>query len=334
MRAKLVAAAGVAVSAALVLYIAYKFDLRAAAGALALADMWWFVPAAGLYVLLFPLRGIRWSILLRDVKKVPVGSATEVFLVGFMANNLLPARLGDVARAFVLAKREGVSATSSFANVMLERVFDGLTVVGMLAAVLLIDPPAATWVRGVGGLFAALFVGVVVASALLAWNEAFALRLAARLLSPLPKKLSEKLLDLAAKLAKGLHTLKSPKATLQVIGLSILIWSAEVGVYFIAQRAFGLSIPPLGLVLTMAVLTLGLTAPSAPGFVGVYEYTLIKTVGLYGVGEPLAPAFAIAMHLIHYVPGTLLGLGCTWLAGYKLRELRSAGDELAEGEPA
>jgi glycosyltransferase 2 family protein len=330
MRVRILKWAGVLLSVALIAYIATRFDLAAALKAVALADPSWLAIATLAYLAQFPLRGLRWSILMRAVKPVSFATATEIFMIGFMANNVLPARLGDVARAFILAKRENVPASATFSNVLLERVFDGIVVVAFLSLVLLIDPPAASWVGAVAFAMAMVFASAVVACGLVAWNEGRVLRLVASFLSFMPKELTEKIVALLAKLAQGIRCLKSPKETALVILLSLVIWSGEVAVYFLAERALGISISYLGLMLVMAILTLGLTAPSAPGFVGVYEGLIIAGVGVYGVTEPLAPAFAITMHLIHYVPGTLLGLIASWRSGMRLKELRRVEKAIEE----
>lgn len=333
MRAKILSWLGVLLSLGLLAYLLSRFDLGEVLSALRLAEAHWLLLAALLYVALFPLRGLRWAILYRDVKPISTLLATEVFLVGFMANNLMPARLGDVARAFVLGKRERISVTTTFSNILLERVFDGLTVVGFLFFVLLVAPPEAGWVSAVGALMGLVFFGALAAATSVAFFEAQTLRLVRFATGPLPPALGAKLLSLVTKLAHGFRPLKSPGAVLGVLGLSLVIWAVEVLVYWVAQHAFGLEVPLLGLALVMAILTLGITAPSAPGFVGVYEALVISAVGLYGVKEPLAPAYAIAMHLIHYVPGTLLGLLSTWRLGLKVTELRHNTTLVSEPPP-
>ena len=112
--------------------------------------------------------------------------------------------------------------------------------------------------------------------------------------------------------------------TLEVLGLSLLVWSLEISVYVLVGKAFGLGVPAHGMALVMCVLTLGLTAPSAPAFVGVFEGLVVAAIGVYGVGDPLAPAFAVAMHIIHFLPGTLLGAVASWRLGLKVKELRGA----------
>ena len=103
---------------------------------------------------------------------VLLASASEAFIIGFMANNVLPARLGDVARAFVLARRRRIPAAGTFASVMLERIFDGIVVVGFLNAVLWLAPPSGTWIRPLAYLGALIFVGALTVCLLIARFEA------------------------------------------------------------------------------------------------------------------------------------------------------------------
>lgn len=318
---------GVALSGVLLYWIATKFDLGEAAKAIALADPVWLVGAGLVYASLFSLRGIRWAILLKPIKEVSWTTAGEVFAVGFMANNVLPARLGDVARAYVLARRENITAAASFSSVMLERIFDGVTVVAFLNLVLWIDPPEADWIGPFGLLMAAVFVGAIVVCALVVWNQRTVTALIAKVFFFLPNHLIDKVYGLTDRLSTGLHSLKSLTRTLEVIGLSLVIWTIETSVYVLAAKGFGIEIDFLGMMLVMAVLTLGLTAPSAPGFVGVFEGLIIKAVGLYGIVGPEAVAYAVSVHIIHFVPGTLLGLLFSWRSGLKLGELSRAADE-------
>jgi uncharacterized protein (TIRG00374 family) len=332
VRAKLAAWLGVMVSVAVLGYLVAQFDVAGAIRALGMAEVAWALPAALVYLALFPLRGLRWSLLMGSVRapaaagaasapaRVPVGVATEVFVVGAMANNVMPARLGDVARAFVLSRRAGVPATATLANVLLERILDGLVVVGFLSVVLVIAPPEAAWVTSVGVSMAAVFVAALSGCALLAWNQRRALGLLVWLLRPFPG-LAERVHPRVALLVEGLAVLREARRMAVVLALSLGIWTLEVAVYALAQRAFGLELPWSGLCLVMAVLTLGLTAPSAPGFVGVFEGLIVAAVALYGVGDEIALAFALTMHLIHYVPVTVLGLFYAWRSGLRIREL-------------
>ena len=325
MNARLVTWAGIALSAALIVWIVNKFDVAEAARVLGQADLGWIVAAAAVYGGLFIIRGWRWAVLLLPVKPVSGWRCFEVFTIGFMANNVLPARLGDVARAYVLARQERLPAASSFSSVMLERIFDGVTVVLFLNVVLFLRPTEDAWINYVRALSGAVFVGAILVCGLIAWSERTVLALVRRLLFFAPEGVRLRVEGLVARLSAGLHILRSPSQTAIVIFLSLAIWTIETSVYVLAGFAFGFDIGFLGMVLVMAVLTLGLSVPSAPGFVGVFEGLIITAVGLYGVTGDQAFAFAVAVHLIHFVPGTLLGLLFAWRSGLRLTELRSAG---------
>lgn len=325
MRAGLITWAGVALSGAMVVWILTKFDLAEAAKVIGSASPGWIVASALVYGSLFTLRGWRWAVLLRPVKAVSAWRCFEVFTIGFMANNVLPARLGDVARAYVLARQERLPAASSFSSVMLERIFDGVTVVLFLNVVLYLRPTEDAWINYVRALSAAVFLGAIVVCGLIAWNERLVRALIDRALFFVPDGLRDKLLGLVDRLGAGLHALRSPSQTAVVIGLSLVIWTVETSVYVLAGYAFGLDIGFLGMVLVMAVLTLGLSVPSAPGFVGVFEGLIITAVGLYGVAGDGAFAFAFTVHLIHFIPGTLLGVYFAWRSGLQLAELKAAG---------
>ncbi|MCA9551909.1 MAG: flippase-like domain-containing protein [Myxococcales bacterium] len=331
MKGRIVTWLGLLLSAGLLAWIATRFDLTAAAAALKVADLGWLAVATVVYCALFALRGVRWSILLSPLAPVSWSTAAEVFVVGFMANNVLPARLGDVARAYVLSRRRSIPAAGTFSSVMLERIFDGIIVVAFLNAVLWVAPPDGAWIKPVAYLAALVFVGALAACAIAAFFEAPMLAILHRLLGR--GALAERLCGLVERLGRGLHALKSPAQTAKVVALSVLVWSIEVVVYVLVARAFGLELPLLGLVLTMCLLTLGLVAPSAPGFLGVFETVVVQALALYGVAGDEGLAYAVTLHLIHYVPGTLLGLAFAWKSGLRLGELRAAARAPSAAEP-
>lgn len=324
---------GIGLSLALVVWLLGRLDLHEVAAQMGTARPLPLVFGAFAYLALFPLRGWRWALLLgplahrAGVAAPSVPLATRAFSVGFMANNLLPARLGDVVRALVLAREAKVPRTASLATVLLEKIFDGLTVVGILGfalATLPLAEEAATPYRAVGFLMAAGFGGALVVSIALTWAEQLTLRIFERLLAPLPAGLRSRLLGLLERVASGLGSLRAPRLGLGITALSLAIWLLEVVVYVGVAASLGLDVGFVSLALVMAVLTLGLTAPSAPGFVGVFEALVIPALGLVGVAAEPAAAFALLLHAIHFAPGTLLGAWAAWKSGLNARDLRRA----------
>ena len=321
MRTRLISLLGVAVSAGIIFYMISQFDLGQTKTVFGSAKVEWLGLAAVLYLLLFPLRGLRWSWLLANIKPIPVATSTQTLMIGAMANNILPARLGDVVRAYLLSRRANLAATATFSNVLLERIIDGCTVIAVLSAVLIFDPPQNDWVGPLGLTMAAVFFAALTICTVLAAAPNLFWKLARPLLSWLPDGFSSKVENKLELLLSGIKVLTQPGLMLRVVGISIFIWIAEAGIYVVCQQAFGLSVPFSGAILVMAVLTLGLTAPSGPGFVGVFEGLVVAGVALYGVEPNAGLAFAIAMHLIHYVPVTLIGVIYVWRTGLQLRQL-------------
>lgn len=317
---------GLLLSAALVIYLALELDLPAVAQAVDSAQLGPLLVGTLIYCALFALRGLRWAWLLRPLVHVPTGLATRGFLIGFMANNLLPARLGDLVRAFVLARRAEVPRAASFASVLLERIFDGLVVVGILAASLSLVSVTAHLERleqltSLAGLMGLAFAGALSVCAGLVWAESSTLGIVQRLTRPFPTIMQERGLRLLTRVASGLHVLRSRRAAVIVLALSMLIWALEVLVYVFVAKALGLEVSVAGLALVMAVLTLGLTAPSAPGFVGVFEALVIPSLALLGVPSEEGAAFALLLHGIHYLPGTALGGLAAWSLGLRWTDL-------------
>lgn len=298
---------GLALSTIALIWIGLQLDLARAWSSLGRAELDLVALAALVYSSLFILRGLRWSRLLVPLASVSVRTATEVFLVGFFVNNLLPARLGDVARGVVLSRSTTVPAVASLSSIVLERVLDGLTVVLFLTVALEAAPPSADWVRGFQVMMTAAFAGALALCVAVVVARTRTLAVAERILSFAPR-LCRTTQDLLNRVADGFMSLSSGRRIAEVGVLSLAIWSIEVLVYLILSKAFGFSMNPFGLMLVMAILTLGLSAPSAPAFVGVFEGLIMSAIGLYGVSESEAFAFAVMLHAVHFLPGSVLGL--------------------------
>ena len=319
-----VAILGLILSAAAVVWLGAQLDLERAWAALRGARPELIGLAAVLYTSLFVLRGLRWSRLLKPVAPVSIPSATEVFLIGFVANNVLPARLGDVARGIVLARQAALPTVASLSSVVLERIFDGLTVVFFLSVALEAAPPSADWVRSFQTMAATAFTLALALCVAIAVARTQTLAIAHRMLTFLPVRMRFALQSLLTRIADGLMSLSSRRLFAEVCFLSLVIWSVEVLVYIVIAKAFGFSVPAFGLVVVMAVLTLGLTAPSAPAFVGVFEGLIVSAIGLYGISGSEALAFAVVLHAVHFLPGSILGLWAATKSGIELSSIPSS----------
>lgn len=274
-----------------------QFDYRVVPGALLL----YFT---GVWV-----RALRWRHLLAPLGRFTAGQLFPIVVIGYMANNVLPFRLGEIVRAYVLRERAGVSTSGSLATIAVERICDGLTMLGFLLAasqVIALNGQlrqlAAVTSVIFGLLLVALWVAVISSRArgtLLA-----ALRLA------LPGALEERVIPIVERFIDGLRVLRSWRDLAAVACFSILAWTFEAAMYLAIAAGFGL--PNFGAaaaLLTTASANLATLIPSAPGYVGTFEAGVqLVANGLLRIPREQALSYAVVVHAALYFPITLWGL--------------------------
>ena len=303
-----------AVSAFLLWWAFRDVNFAEALGFLRAVRLGWLLAAVGVATSLFPLRLIRWRLLLRreDGQAYAWLPLWHAIAMGFAANNLLPFRAGEVVRTVAASRLTGARLSTSLASVVVERVFDALTVVGLLSLALLLPgmPPGLT-VAGVPVQRVATSAGLVAVAALLAagWVVAFpepAERLVRRLIPS--DRLALRLVGLIEGIRQGLGVLQSPARLAGVVGWSIVLWLANALSFYLAFRAFELPVGYLAAIILQGVLAFGIAVPSAPGYVGPFEAVITAVLGVYGIGASQAVAYAVGYHLTTFVPITVLGV--------------------------
>jgi uncharacterized protein (TIRG00374 family) len=302
----------------------------------------WLLLAAGTATLTFPIRTVRWRYLLRDQGAVlPVPPLWHATAIGFMANNLIPARAGEVARAYAAHALTGVRFTTAFASIAVERVFDGLFLVGLLVAGFLAGGfttdaavqgvPLSRIALGGAGLFGSVFV---VALAVV-WQPAVTRRLAHALFQRLlPGRWADRILVLVDGALDGLSALRAPGRLGAVLVWSLVLWLTNAASFTLAFVAFGLSLPWGAALVLQGLLAFGVAVPSTPGYFGVFEGVTRAALTLYGVRASSAVSLAIGYHITGFVPITALGLASLWVANLHLRDLRGQVTPPARVDPA
>jgi glycosyltransferase 2 family protein len=273
--------------------------------ALAGARYWLLVPALALYFAGVGVRAVRWRRLLLPVAAIPSRRLFPVVVIGYMANDVLPARLGEVVRCYVLRRREGVPTSTGLGTVLLERVMDGVTMLAFMALALPFLPFSAALYRLLVGA-AAVFGAAVAVLVLLATRPGLAARVAEATTRFLPAGPRGRLRGFALAFFGGLAALGGAGATLRIFALSCAAWLLEAGVYSLLMLAFPMA-PSLPLaLLTVAVVSLGTILPSSPGFVGVYDFPGRSVLAQFGV-PAAALADVLVVHAALVLPVTLLG---------------------------
>lgn len=264
--------------------------------------------------LTFPLRLIRWHLLLRDEGGKPYPSAPlwHAIALGFTANNLLPLRAGELIRSYTAARLTQARFTTVISSVAVERIFDGLTVVALLTLALLIsNVPSSVTVAGTSVTQLARVAGAAGVVALLLAIAVVAAPLAAEKLVRrlLPSaRLADRIVNLIEGIRLGLAVLRSPARLTGVILWSLVLWLTNAFAFYLGFAAFDIPVSFAGALLMQGLLVLGISVPSTPGFFGPFEAVIVAVLALYGVPGSLAFSYAIAFHVTTLVPITLLGL--------------------------
>ncbi len=327
---------GAVVSAVLVAFLLMRVDLAAVVGAFRESDLRYLAPAVLLYFLGVVPRALRWFILLRPVQRVGIPRLYQVLVVGFMANDILPFRAGEVVRAFMLWEKERVAPGATIATILVERIFDGLALMGflLLGAMSLNLDESLTWMTRVAGV--ALLAATITVIALALVPEPM-IRLAELLLRPFPEGLSHLVVRLIRSFEDGLKVLRSVRDTLLVLVLSVVAWGIEAAMYFMLMHSFSFAPNYTAAVLGTAVANLASMVPSTPGYVGTFDAGLQAVLtGQFGVDASEALAYTTLVHATLILPVVALGLLFVWREGLSLRRItsRDAYREAASGEPA
>jgi uncharacterized protein (TIRG00374 family) len=237
-------------------------------------------------------------------------------MIGFMGNNLLPLRIGDLARVYIAAKKEKVTASAMLATVVIERLLDVFAILTMLS-VIFFHMPLPRWIAN--GFLIMLALGGA------AWLALFLMRSRADLLCAwlarfLPSRYAGQITGLVQSFLEGLAAMKSSKNLILAALLSIPIWTAYAFGTYAALKACAIDAPFSASWVVLAFVGIGVSLPSAPGFVGTFQFFTVAALALYAVDQQQAFGFSLLHHMAQYIPVTLFG----WIL--LIKEQMSLGD--------
>jgi glycosyltransferase 2 family protein len=331
---------GILISAVF-LFLAFRGqDFSEIRDALLESNLWWLPVALALYFAGVWIRAIRWHILLRPVSSRT--TARELFpivVVGFMANNVLPLRAGELVRSVLVGRKYNVRKTSALATIAVERIFDGLVMLGFLA-VSMVFVSLTSDLQHLAIVGFIVFVGLLVGLVLLTFAGDFVDRMLQLVLGPLPESVADRVQQMLQSFLGGLGILRTGGDLLKVVATSILAWLFEASMYFVMAYAFGGAVREVmsvaATLLTTGVANLSTLIPGAPGYIGQFEYGVkLVLTGALGVPESRALAYAILVHAALYFPITIIGIVEWFRRQLSMKDLQAAdqdGDsEMAKG---
>ncbi|MEO7041689.1 MAG: lysylphosphatidylglycerol synthase transmembrane domain-containing protein [Gemmatimonadaceae bacterium] len=330
MKKHLRALIGIAISGVLLWWVLREVSLATVLHELSQANPWLFAIATVCATLIFPLRARRWRTILDPIyPKLPFGPLWRATAIGMMVNNVVPARAGEVARAYVLTRETPVPFSTSIASIAVDRVFDAIVVL-LLAFLSVLDPRFPSNVRIAGesivswAIAGASLIGVAVVlfyalvffpGPLIRLFELFARRL-----SP---KLEERGRAALLKFSEGLSVLRSPRHFAAVMGWTIAHWLMNALGWWIAMIAVGIHAPFSAALLLQAMVALGVAVPAAPGYFGIFEKVAVLGLAIYSVSTSLATSWALGFHVLSFIPITIFGAVYAARMNLNLKDLQS-----------
>jgi uncharacterized protein (TIRG00374 family) len=316
---------------AVFLYIAFrKTDLAELARHLAAANYLYLIPAALLTVVALWVRAMRWGLLLHPLQKIGPGTLFSATSIGFMCNNVLPMRLGELIRAFVIRRSTGVRASAAFATIVVERLFDLFSMIGIFGLLLILAPFHNREFK-IAALLACL-AGLVVLAVLVVYHArpVPVERLVGRLL---PGRVRDRVLGLLRSFGEGLTIFRDLPRLLGVGALTLIMWlmiAVVIKICFASARLQegGLVLPATSSLVVLVVIAIGVMVPSGPGFVGTMQAAAVLGLGIVGYTDrDRALSFSILYHATQWFPIVLVGLVYLIRENLSLAQVRQISSE-------
>ena len=316
---------------------AFHIDIGQVAYSIRQADYYLLIPALIVYFTTVLFRVVRWKYLLAPIKSIPVRTMYPIVVMGYMANNILPIRLGEVVRAHYIGEKEGISKTAALTSIVVERVFDALTLL-LFISIASMFLPTMDIIQGLGAisgipplilasLMSAPFVFTAIIMILFSRSPERLDRIITFLRIIMPSTLKSGTENAVRSISQGLSILRTPKNIIVLLALSVPIWIFEAMMYYIIGFSFDLNTffnPAqmwIVILLVTAIANLATAIPAAGGGIGTFDVAASATLTILSVDPSVAGAYTIVLHLALLVPITVLGLIYQFLYSLPLRKI-------------
>ncbi len=278
------------------------------------ANLLWLIPAVAVYFIDVIFRSLRWQILLKPTVQLDLGEVFPVISIGYLGNNIFPARAGELLRAILLKHRYQTPVSTTLATIIVERIFDGVVMLGFIFFNLQALSNLTTSSGFIGSIQSLAFWGAIAFLGALVMFflaaifpdqvEKFLLRV---INAVLPSKWRAPAANIIQRFMSGLGSLRSPRQALLVVLTSLAVWLLETLTYWFVMQAFPFSISLFALMLMNGIVNLSTTLPSAPGYIGVFDAPGIALLSAFGIEPASAAGYTLLLHATLWLPITLVG---------------------------
>jgi uncharacterized protein (TIRG00374 family) len=328
-------ALGIVISVAAVFYAFHDVHWADALDHARHANYWLLVLGAAAATGMFPLRARRWRTILDPIApRLPFGPLWRSTAIGMMVNNVVPLRAGEFARAYALTRElPQITFSTALASLVVDRVFDAVVVL-LLLAIAMIAPgfPSGAMVHGrpisqIATGFALVPLALLVVLYALVFFPGTLIRLFELLARRVSPTIEERGRDMLKRFAEGLSVLRTPGHFIAVFWWTLLHWLLQPLAFWLGFKAMGIDVSWSATLFVQGLIVVGVALPSAPGYFGLFETAAVISLGLYGIDESAAVAWALVFHVVTFIPITLIGAYYFAKLGLTMGEIGQAGGE-------
>jgi uncharacterized protein (TIRG00374 family) len=260
-----------------------------------------------LIILMQCLRSYRWGVILQPMEKIDQLSLFSVTSVGFLAIASIPARIGELARPYLISKRSSIKMSSALGSILIERILDSFTILTIAVIVIfLTDLPS--WMIKSSIIFFLLALALFCFVMYLILRRESALKFINMILIKLPGKLANKIDQLIHNFIDGFQVVTNINLLLYLFFLSAFIWLVDVMAIYMLLKSFGFVLPVMASFVLMIILIVGIAIPTAPGFIGNWHYACVLALSLFGLAKSEALSFAVFYHFLSMVTLVIFGV--------------------------
>jgi hypothetical protein len=287
----------------------------------------WMIPAVLATYGVIWVRAKRWCVLMRGIKRVRPSTAFRATAIGFTVNYVIPVRVGELLRAYLVGQRENMSGSAAFATVVVERLLDIICIL-MIFILLLIFVPGSQKGSQLFSLLrtaAVISLAILMCTAVVLWivrrRIAWIGRPVEFFLGRIWPRGAQRLVGILEGFSKGLIPSMTKSDILAIVFYTLALWGLTAGGIRLVANGFGLGLPLEAPLVILVALAFGVSVPSAPGFLGTFHYAAVVALMLYGIPKTEALSYAIALHAASILPVFFLGMGLLWAEGLRMGKI-------------
>ena len=327
---------GIILSLVLVILLLNRTDFHAPSEAFRHADYLYCIPMIAVSLIGILIRAYRWKFIMNPLHRASMSNLFSATMVGFMAIDLLPARIGEIIRAHLIGDKEGISKSAAFGTIVVERLFDIFTVLVILSWILvMVSLPGSRIqgiyvkaLRGAAVVFFPVFIAFICFLILIMKKTQAAISWARIGLRPLPESWRNKILTMLNSFVSGLGAIRMGVHLIPIIFYSLLMWGLYGMGNELILKAFQIDLPVYASFYLLVVQAVAVAVPASPGFVGTYHAAVVAGLAAFQIPKEAALSFAILSHFLIFVPVILCGLLLVWKDRLSLRSLKTdAGND-------